>query len=103
MHKRPVEHSSIAQKCVLHSPKLQKQNKCAKNQKPQNQKYFFTKRKNIFKNLLTFVYLYAIIHKRVCETHFFGELAQLARASGSYPAGRWFKSDIRYQARWSSG
>ena len=25
-----------------------------------------------------------------------GELAQLARASGSYPAGRWFKSDIRY-------
>ena len=45
-----------------------------------------------------------------------GGLAQLARASGSYPAGRWFKSDIRYQecrgfmastfffkARWSSG
>ena len=25
-----------------------------------------------------------------------GGLAQLARASGSYPAGRWFKSDIRY-------
>ena len=29
----------------------------------------------------------------------FGGLAQLARASGSYPAGRWFKSDIRYQTR----
>ena len=29
----------------------------------------------------------------------FGGLAQLARASGSYPAGRWFKSDIRYQIR----
>ena len=28
-----------------------------------------------------------------------GGLAQLARASGSYPAGRWFKSDIRYHSR----
>ena len=28
-----------------------------------------------------------------------GGLAQLARASGSYPAGRWFKSDIRYHKR----
>ena len=26
-----------------------------------------------------------------------GGVAQLARASGSYPAGRWFKSDFRYQ------
>ena len=26
-----------------------------------------------------------------------GGIAQLARASGSYPAGRWFKSDFRYQ------
>ena len=25
-----------------------------------------------------------------------GGIAQLARASGSYPAGRWFKSDYRY-------
>lgn len=39
----------------------------------------------------------------------YGGIAQLARASGSYPAGRWFKSDFRYQinpctmARWSSG
>ena len=31
------------------------------------------------------------------RTRTFGGLAQLARASGSYPAGRWFKSDIRYQ------
>ncbi len=27
----------------------------------------------------------------------YGGIAQLARASGSYPAGRWFKSDFRYQ------
>lgn len=26
-----------------------------------------------------------------------GEIAQLARASGSYPAGRWFESISRYQ------
>ena len=26
----------------------------------------------------------------------YGGIAQLARASGSYPAGRWFKSDFRY-------
>ena len=43
-----------------------------------------------------------------------GGIAQLARAFGSYPTGRWFKSDFRYQgmrtpaflsfsARWSSG
>ena len=32
-----------------------------------------------------------------------GGIAQLARALGSYPNGRWFKSDFRYQARWSSG
>ena len=33
----------------------------------------------------------------------FGGIAQLARASGSYPAGRRFKSHFRYQARSSSG
>ena len=27
----------------------------------------------------------------------YGEIAQLARASGSYPAGRWFESTSRYQ------
>ncbi len=35
----------------------------------------------------------------ISETRKFGGLAQLARASGSYPAGRWFKSDIRYHSR----
>ena len=28
---------------------------------------------------------------------FYGEVAQLARASGSYPAGRRFESTLRYQ------
>ena len=32
------------------------------------------------------------------RTCIYGELAQLARASGSYPAGRWFKSDFRYHS-----
>ena len=27
----------------------------------------------------------------------YGGIAQLARAFGSYPTGRWFKSDFRYQ------
>ena len=31
--------------------------------------------------------------------HDYGGIAQLARASGSYPAGRWFKSDFRYLIR----
>ena len=41
----------------------------------------------------------AIIVERLVN----GGIAQLARAFGSYPTGRWFKSDFRYQARWSSG
>ena len=33
-----------------------------------------------------------------------GGIAQLARALGSYPGGRWFKSCCRYpSARWSRG
>ena len=32
-----------------------------------------------------------------------GGIAQLARAFGSYPTGRRFKSHFRYQARWSRG
>ena len=28
-----------------------------------------------------------------------GGIAQLARAFGSYPTGRWFKSDFRYHIR----
>ena len=61
--------------------------------------------KFFLKKLLTFLFHCDIICKRVYEMRKFGGLAQLARASGSYPAGRWFKSDIRYQtrARWSSG
>ena len=33
----------------------------------------------------------------------YGGIAQLARAIGSYPIGRGFKSNFRYTARWSSG
>ena len=29
----------------------------------------------------------------------YGDIAQLARATGSYPVCRWFKSDYRYQER----
>ena len=32
-----------------------------------------------------------------------GGVAQLARATGSYPVGHGFKSNLRYTARWSSG
>ena len=32
----------------------------------------------------------------------YGEVAQLARASGSYPAGRRFESHLRYQDKFSS-
>ena len=28
-----------------------------------------------------------------------GGMAQLARANGSYPLGRWFKSNCRYQKK----
>ena len=42
--------------------------------------------------------------KKTCQKSFFlvlfsshGEIAQLARASGSYPAGREFESPLRYQ------
>ena len=31
------------------------------------------------------------------QCHIYGEVAQLARAFGSYPTGRWFKSTLRYQ------
>ena len=53
--------------------------------------------KKSFKKVLTNRSLCGIIY----ESH--GGIAQLARALGSYPNGRWFKSDFRYQARWSSG
>ena len=61
------------------------------------------KNEKTFKNILTFVFLCDIIGKRDFEEGSLqssnGGLAQLARASGSYPAGRWFKSDIRYHNR----
>ena len=62
---------------------------------------FLTKKEKTFKNLLTFVFCCDIILKRDFEfaRKIDGGLAQLARASGSYPAGRWFKSDIRYHLR----
>ncbi len=35
---------------------------------------------------------------------FYGDIAQLARACGSYPQCHWFEPSYRYQpARWSSG
>ena len=40
-----------------------------------------------------------IIGRSRTEIRVYGGIAQLARASGSYPAGRWFKSDIRYHSR----
>ena len=46
------------------------------------------------------------INERINGAHCLrrGGVAQLARASGSYPECRWFKSDRRYHmARWSSG
>ena len=40
-----------------------------------------------------FVYNIMALEKRAS----YGGIAQLARALGSYPNGRWFKSDFRYQ------
>ena len=51
------------------------------------------------KKLLTFSFSCDIIPKQDLRVEENGGLAQLARASGSYPAGRWFKSDIRYHSR----
>ena len=59
--------------------------------------FFLYFSKKYFKKVLTNAKLCGIIYK----SH--GGIAQLARALGSYPNGRWFKSDFRYQARWSSG
>ena len=59
------------------------------------------KAKKVLKNLLTKSPAYDIICRR-CENAtraFYGGIAQLARALGSYPNGRWFKSDFRYQIR----
>ena len=44
-----------------------------------------------------------IIIERCTENAFFGGIAQLARAFGSYPEGRGFKSNFRYQPTYSVG
>ena len=45
-----------------------------------------------------------IIVKRSKKGRINGGIAQLARATGSYPVGHGFKSNSRYhKARWSSG
>ena len=72
-------------------------------------KYFVnetTKNKIFFKKLLTNRYVCDIIPELGALSlgdNIFGGIAQLARATGSYPVGHRFKSDFRYQARWSSG
>ncbi len=48
---------------------------------------------------MTNINCYVILAERSAGTEFYGGIAQLARASGSYPAGRWFKSDFRYHIR----
>ena len=48
----------------------------------------FDKLKNFIYNTKAFEY----------ECNLYGGVAQLVRAAGSYPAGRWFESDRRYQS-----
>lgn len=36
-------------------------------------------------------------YNNYCILFLHGEIAQLARATGSYPVGRWFESISRYQ------
>ena len=40
--------------------------------------------------------LNAVVRKWLSHVPECGGIAQLARAFGSYPTGRWFKSDFRY-------
>ncbi len=49
------------------------------------------------KKVLTSRICYAIIHKLSDGRHQCGGIAQLARATGSYPVGHGFKSNSRYQ------
>ena len=51
------------------------------------------KAKKLFKKVLTSQCVYDIIVKRSAH----GGIAQLARATGSYPVGHGFKSNSRYQ------
>ena len=47
--------------------------------------------KTIDKSEFVWYYIQALV-----SVHDNGGIAQLARAFGSYPTGRWFKSDFRY-------
>ena len=70
------------------------------------EKFQVKKRKKLAKNRkkgLTFREVFAIIYEQRRESEEpsrreHGGIAQLARAFGSYPTGRWFKSDFRYQS-----
>ena len=53
--------------------------------------------KLFFKSILTKERWHDIIIERCKANAFFGGIAQLARAFGSYPEGRGFKSNFRYQ------
>ena len=66
----------------------------------------------MLKKVLTNAFLFDILTKLSRERdQEYGGIAQLARAIGSYPIGRGFKSNFRYQpqftkavtARWSRG
>ena len=61
------------------------------------------KNKKIPKKVLTKKKFCDIIVERRKGRVYRGGIAQLARAIGSYPIGHGFKSNSRYQARWSSG
>ena len=53
--------------------------------------------REIYKKVLTNKEKSVILSRLLwAVAHDYGGIAQLARASGSYPAGRWFKSDFRY-------
>ena len=59
--------------------------------------------KLFFKSILTKERWHDIIIERCKANAFFGGIAQLARAFGSYPEGRGFKSNFRYQPTYSVG
>ena len=65
------------------------------------------KAKKYLKKVLTFLFSFDIIDfafREDLDRGILAGIAQLARACGSYPQCRWFKSDYRYhKARWSSG
>lgn len=64
---------------------------------------FWKKSKVFFVFLLTNGFFSVKMAKLSGQQAEHGGIAQLARAIGSYPVGRRFESNFRYQARWSSG